>query len=201
MAAEEPRFNAVLFVTNLAPNVDEVFLKGLFSAYGETIAVSLHHDDVNDGGTSQPVPPSSTPPTLYALVSYHHQDDADCAIAALHLRYCTLPRLPLVVVYHASSPKISPYGRNVGRALVAALEQGKAYHEIAPVALDAFDPSVDRAVVAPPPQVLRPVQTAPMATAVGNGYGRNGGSMMPMAAAVGSYSVTGDHEPSWSRPQ
>lgn len=127
--------NAILFVSNLAPRVDVILLERLFGAYGPTIAVSIHRDE------------EFAQHTRYALVSYASVDDADTAIASLHLRYCTMPRVPLVVVYHVASPAVSAYGRRVGQRLVEALQAGQSFHTIAPLPLADFDQAYPRSDV------------------------------------------------------
>jgi len=122
---------ATLFVGNISAEVDTKYLFRLFAAYGSVKDCTID--------------PSKT----FAIVVYHHVDDADSAIAALHLRYCMAPRVSLIVLYHKDSAIISEYGRRVWDSYsqyLARFERGGgAGPEFpTPVLLKEFDPKHER---------------------------------------------------------
>ncbi len=129
-----PSSKAILFVGNIIPEADAKMISRLFNTYGNVIECDI-------------APSSGTTPS-YALVTFAHPDDADCAIAALHLRYCMAPRVPIYVLYHKSSGVVSEYGRCVFEAFRQASTTGTPP---LPVPLETFDVTFARANVPPPP--------------------------------------------------
>jgi RNA recognition motif-containing protein len=127
----------ILFVGNISEQADASFLKRLFSAYGAVKNASVEE---NQG-------------YKFGRVEYSHIDDADSAIASLHLRYCMAPGVPIIVLYDKSSPVVSDYGRRVGENYRSAVQnQTEAF----PLPLDSFDHHTQRATVDPPLIDLRP---------------------------------------------
>ncbi|RNF01362.1 putative RNA-binding protein [Trypanosoma conorhini] len=124
--------SAVLFVGNIPTVTNVQYLERLFSAYGHVKQVKM----LQEG------------PSQYAEVTYSAVDDADCAIAALHSRYCASKNLPLVVMYHRSSPSVSEYGRAVGKEYAAAFAEDR---DPLPIPLEVFDVNFERTDVPPPP--------------------------------------------------
>lgn len=125
----------ILFVGNISVQADVPYLQRLFSAYG-------HVRDVKIADRHQ-----------YALVVFQSLDDADCAIAALHLRYCMAPRVPILVMYSNESPKVSEYGALVSAEYRRAADEDRLPQ---PVLLARFDASVERGVVELPPSDIAP---------------------------------------------
>lgn len=123
---------ATLFVGNLCNNADEKYIQRLFATYGTVEGV--------EKGTCESGP--------YALVTFTSHDDSDCAVAALHMRYCMAPGVPLVVLYAKTSQIITDYGRAVGAHYKRCVTSGDVP---TPLALEAFDRSMERTSVAPPP--------------------------------------------------
>lgn len=147
-----PQYRVVLFVGNLSPQAKEPFLRRLFASYG-----SVKNCTVVE-------PPEGQAPTAenprYALIEYGHVDDADSAIAALHLRYCMGPKVPVVVLYHKDSERVSEYGIAVGKAYreyaisaINSKKEGGAAPVPFPIPLEQFDPRFERGQVAAPPVI------------------------------------------------
>ena len=133
---------ALLFVGNITTDADAFFLQRLFSAYGSVVDVQIVRNP------------------LHATVALRHCDDADCAIAALHLRYYVAPNAAVLVMYHKGSPQVSAYGRRVSAAYREAVADGKYP---LPVALESFDSSYERGEVrAPPDEIKAPALVFPM---------------------------------------
>lgn len=144
----------ILFVGNISVQADVPYLQRLFSAYG-------HVRDVRLADNNQ-----------YALITFQSIDDADCAIAALHLRYCMAPRVPIIVLYSNESSKVSEYGSLVSAEYRRAADGDR---EPQPVPLARFDTSYERGVVELPPSDIAPPvpmawRTGMMPGAVNNGF-------------------------------
>lgn len=143
-----PQPGPVLFVGNISTLADVPYIQRLFSAYG-------HVRDVRLAEGNQ-----------YALVVFQSHDDADSAIASLHLRYCMSPRVPLIVMYSSENVKVSEYGHLVSEEYRQALRDGR---EPRPIDIVRFDPTLDRgAVQLPPSELALPV---PMAWRIASGMG------------------------------
>jgi hypothetical protein len=125
----------VLFVGNVSVQADVPYLQRLFSAYG-------HVRDARLADGNQ-----------YALVTFQSPDDADCAIAALHLRYCMSPRVPIIVLYSNESPKVSEYGALVSAEYRQASDENRPPQ---PILLARFDANFSRGVVELPPSDIAP---------------------------------------------
>ena len=124
--------HAIVFVSNIVADAGETYLRRLFAAYG-----AVH--DVKLGAEG---------PNRFATIEYESADDADCAIAALHLRYCTAPGTPMLVLFAKESPVVSEYGKRVGQHYREAVSTGK---RPAPIPLEQFDPMLPRGTVCGPP--------------------------------------------------
>ncbi|EAN94851.1 hypothetical protein C3747_104g21 [Trypanosoma cruzi] len=124
--------SAILFVGNLPAVTNAQYLERLFYAYGEVKNVKMHQEGIHP----------------YAEVTYGAVDDGDSAIAALHGNYCASKDLPLVVLYHRSSPVVSQYGLKVGKEYAAAFAENR---DPLPIPLEAFDEKFERTDVPPPP--------------------------------------------------
>lgn len=135
IASGLPPSTAILFVGNISVQADAAYMIRLFSAYGRVIDCSLASGN------------------QYALVTYQSTDDADCAIAALHLRYCMSAKVPLLVMYSNTSPQVSEYGASVSLEYRSAVARGS---DPVPVALTRFDPSLPRGAVELPPSEIAP---------------------------------------------
>lgn len=134
-SSDEDIGGAVLFIGNLSTQADSAYLARLFSAYGTVKDASIaegHH---------------------FALVTYHTADDADCAIAALHLRYCMAPSVPILVMYSNTSSIVSEYGKEVSAEYRNAISRGTDPH---PVPLTRFDAAIERGAVQLPPSEIAP---------------------------------------------
>lgn len=146
--AQQPLAPSVkLFVGNLSSKADDKYLSRLFSAYGRVVKAEL----VDEGAQR------------YGSVTFANVDDADSAIAALHLRYCMCPALPILVLYDRENEAVSEYGRRVGQHYRECCEKGT---NPTPIPLEAFDPNFPRAAVPPPPTDFiapRPRATGPAA--------------------------------------
>lgn len=131
--------SCTLFVGNISSQADCGFLRRLFAAYGAVRDVRIP----NEAGSFR-----------HALVEYGHIDDADCAVASLHLRYCMAPGVPIVVLFHKSSQCVSEYGHRVGAAYRDAIEHNR---NPLPLPLDHFDVRIPaRAPVDAPSFDIRP---------------------------------------------
>lgn len=144
----------ILFVGNVSVQADVPYLQRLFSAYG-------HVRDVRLADGNQ-----------YALVTFQSLDDADCAIAALHLRYCMAPRVPIIVLYSNESPKVSEYGTLTSAEYRRAADEDRTPQ---PVLLARFDHNHQRGVVELPPSDIAPPmpmawRSGMMPGAVSNGF-------------------------------
>jgi hypothetical protein len=126
--------SAKLFVGNISSEADAKCLRRLFSAYGNVLDCEV-------------LSPAGAPTSRYALITYTSPDDADCAIAALHLRYRMAPQESMIVLYHKESKKVTEYGRRVGSEYRAALEHGAPPK---PIPLAQFDGSFARTQVMVP---------------------------------------------------
>lgn len=73
-----------LFVGNITGNAGVNYIRRLFAAYGTVRFVVVREMDSG---------------RRHAIVGYDHVDDADSAIASLHLRYCMSPQTPIIVLY------------------------------------------------------------------------------------------------------
>lgn len=120
-----------LFIGNLSTQANEDYLTRLFSAYGAVKSVTI----VSQQGPSQ---------QRHAVVLYEQADDADTAIASLHLRYCMSPDTPLLVLFHRDSPQVTEYGRVVTQSYRAAVLAGR---QSAPVPLESYDQNFPRSNV------------------------------------------------------
>jgi RNA recognition motif-containing protein len=154
MAETSSIHSPILFVGNISVQADVPYLQRLFSAYGHVRDVRL--DDNRQ----------------YALVTFQSLDDADCSIAALHLRYCMAPRVPIIVLYSNESPRVSEYGNMTSAEYRRAAEEDR---QPQPIPLARFDPSVDRGVVELPPSDIAPPvpmawRSGMMPGAVNNGF-------------------------------
>ena len=152
---------ATILIANWVDDCGEAFLRRLLSAYGSVIDVKIQQ---YAGSSTSPT--TSTDGNMsnsminhehnmykshsyrYCLATYESCDDADCAIAALHLRYCTAPGIPLVVLYAKESPHVSEYGRAVGAHYRVSIEQNQ---RPVPIPLESFDSRLVRGVVYGPP--------------------------------------------------
>ena len=148
---------AKLFVGNISSEADVRCLRRLFAAYGNVTECEIL------------APPSSS--GRYALVTYTSVDDADSAIAALHLRYRMAPQESLIVLYHKDSKRVTDYGRKVGYEYRRAMEQGLPPN---PIPLVQFDINFHRSVVnvpqlefpRPPQGFLPPQSSLPLSYTV-----------------------------------
>ena len=137
-----------VFVGNISTQADENFIRRLFAAYGSVKSATMHSDPQHH--------------YRYALVEYAHVDDADSAIASLHLRYCMAPGVPIICLYDKSSAVVSEYGREVGAAYREAIQERR---DPLPLPLETFDSHQSRrAVVAAPSTDLRPPGPVPGAS-------------------------------------
>jgi hypothetical protein len=119
---------AHLFVGNVSPDADDRYLTRLFTVYGPVEQVIVH-------------PPATPLSATHAVVQMTYADDADVALAALHLRYCMTPHLPVIVLYAKSSPIVTQYGREVGEHYRSSIEKGE---QPMPLPLENFDSSIAR---------------------------------------------------------
>ena len=107
----EPKV-AVLFVSNLHPQVTENIVHQIFSAFGKVISVHMY-----------PELPQS------AIVKYATTAEADIATVSLHGRY-VVTALPLIVIYDKTSDLISDFGRNHTMRVKLSLGASKAYAKV-----------------------------------------------------------------------
>lgn len=161
MSQSATTHGALLFVGNISSQTDKHVIQRLFSAYGSVKDVDIDGEQ------------------LFATVLYVHPDDADSAIAALHLRYCMAPKLPLLVMYHARSPRISSYGRQVSAEYRNAHAEGRLP---VPVPLVSYDTRFERGPVAPP---VEEIQLTANTTAAA--WGPNVGGVWPSGGGIGLF--------------
>eukprot|EP00672_Neobodo_designis_P028360 CAMPEP_0174853512 /NCGR_PEP_ID=MMETSP1114-20130205/28796_1 /TAXON_ID=312471 /ORGANISM="Neobodo designis, Strain CCAP 1951/1" /LENGTH=202 /DNA_ID=CAMNT_0016088167 /DNA_START=42 /DNA_END=650 /DNA_ORIENTATION=+ len=131
---------AQLFIGNVSPDADARYLERLFAVYGP-----VEHVDLSAPGPAQA--PNSVPAT-HAIVHMKFADDADCAVAALHLRYCMCLNLPVIVLYAKTSQTMTAYGRAVGSHYRECIEKGEAP---TPLPLESFDTTLQRSPAPMPP--------------------------------------------------
>ena len=149
--------NCIVFVGNMSSQADEAFLRRLFAAYGGVKNASL----VSDAGGYK-----------FGLIEYGHVDDADSAIASLHLRYCMAPGVPVICLYDKSSNVVSDYGREVGAAYREAVQSNR---DPLPVPLETFDKTLQRSSVNAPTTDLRPHAAQGSGTFLPQGQQQGGG--------------------------
>lgn len=131
---------AQLFVGNVSPDADDRYLERLFSVYGPVEKVELSSPSPGQG--------LNNVPATHAIIHMKFADDADCAVAALHLRYCMCLNLPVIVLYAKPSPTITAYGRAVGRHYRDSIEKSEAP---TPLPLESFDTGLQRSPAPMPP--------------------------------------------------
>lgn len=154
---------AQLFVGNVTPEADERYLERLFNVYGPVERVDM--------GPPGPQRSQNVVAASYAIVHMKYADDADCAIAALHLRYCMYFNLPVIVLYAKSSPTITEYGRAVSAHYAETVENGTTAKAIP---LEQFDPTIQRSPIPTPPTDFTLPPMAPGMPPHGGGGGNNG---------------------------
>lgn len=150
---------AVVFVGNISCQAEVAYLQRLFSAYGHVMDVRIDENKA------------------FALISYQSVDDADSSIAALHMRYCMSPKVPIIVLYSKDSPRVSQYGHLVSEEYRSAAREKR---EVKPLPLIQFDARFERGPVQLPPSDIVPPPAPPTAA-------WRGGPVLPSAVAGGAF--------------